>query len=196
MSYKKTGNKFPAVTASFVEQEITNQMKEILHNVHQENSSCIKIIHDKTSIGCNTIKRWHGGQNPPSCEHLIVLALHYPAVLKMILELSGHGYLVPHVQPSSKSEPGSSGEETGDIYSAENCTINLSLPPRIAHKLNQRQIWFLGQLQQEQKVKANHIVLQWRVSTRSAKTDIKKMILMQLVRYDGAKKGGKYILIR
>ncbi len=195
MSYKKMGNKFPAVTAAFVEEEITNQVKEILHKVHQDYSSCVKIIHDKTSIGCNTIKRWHAGQNPPSSEHLIILALHYPAVIKMILDLSGYGYLIPHVAPGSTTDTDaviSAPEAFPDVE--KNVTINVTIKSKTAN-LNERQVWFLEGLKTGQNITARDICRQWPDGLRTARRDISVLKELNLIRRAGGKKTGRYEII-
>ena len=87
-------------------------------------------------------------------------------------------------------------DEPSKIYSIKNYTINLSLPPRIAQRLNVRQLWFLSRLQENERVKAEDIAVQWDVSVASAKKDIGKMLHLKLIQFKGARKTGIYILIK
>lgn len=105
------------------------------------------------------------------------------------------------LSPSDASPPIREGDSPphaanpDKIYRSENCTINITIDPRIAQKLNQRQLWFLSRLQQNEKVKADDIVAQWGASIGSAKSDISEMIRLRLIRFYGAKKTGFYAVI-
>src|SRR5690348_14120845 len=97
MSYSKMGNILPIKTAALMDQEIATRVNLILREEYQDLSSGIKRISLKTGIAINTIKRWYEVCNPPSSGHLLILALHFPAVLKMILDLSEYVHLVEHI---------------------------------------------------------------------------------------------------
>jgi hypothetical protein len=109
--------------------------------------------------------------------------------------LVGHSNSSEEKQSSPKPNlPDAGIQNTADsgIYRAMYCTINLTLPLRIASELNQRQLWFLGLLQQGERRKADHIAATWQVSTRMAKYDVEALVKKGLIRFNGAKKNGWY----
>lgn len=94
-------------------------------------------------------------------------------------------------KPSLEPDPLETSQPS-KVYSIRNDTINLILPPRIAQRLNARQLWFLGQLQSRGKGKAEDITTQWGVSIASAKRDIGQLARLKLIRFEGARKTGQY----
>ncbi len=194
MSYKKMGNIFPVKTAANLEQEIAVRINQILREHHQDKSSVIKEICGETGIGCNTIRRWYEGRNPPSSGHLIILALHYPAVLKMFLELSGYGYLASHIL--SLPETGENDGYASDPFlnGVKNVTTNVTIKSEMAN-LNERQVWFLEGLKKGQNMTAHDICQQWPDGLRTARRDIAKLKEMKLVRFSGGRKAGRYEII-
>ena len=61
-----------------------------------------------------------------------------------------------------------------------------------ASQLNQRQLWFLGMLQQGYVIKAEHVTATWNVSLRTAKYDIATMAETGLIRFVGTRRTGSY----
>jgi hypothetical protein len=51
----------------------------------------------------------------------------------------------------------------------------------IAVQLNQRQLWFLGRLQQGEKMVASNIVETWRVHSKTARRDVKGLLEAKLI---------------
>jgi len=195
MPNTKMGNIFPAMTAAFVEQEITTRINKILREAHQDKSSCIKIINKKTDIKNTTIKRWYTGRNPPSSAHLMILALHYPAVLKMILDVSGYGYLIPHVAPDSMTDTDDAKNAPDPFPDVEkNVTLNVTIKSKAAN-LNERQVWFLENLKTGQNITARDICRQWPDGLRTARRDISVLKELNLIRRAGGKKTGRYEII-
>ena len=194
MSYKKMGNIFPVKTTTTLEQEIAVRINQILREHHEDQSSAIKKICGKTGIGCNTIRRWYEGRNPPSSGHLIILALHYPAVLKMILELSEYGYLASHILslPATGEKEGYASDPF--LNDGKNVTINVTIKSDVAN-LNERQVWFLEGLKKGQNVTAHDICQQWPDGLRTARRDIARLKEMKLIRFTGGRKAGRYEII-
>jgi len=189
------GNIFPAMTAAFVEQELTSRINKILREAHQDKFSCIKTINLKTDIKNTTIKRWYGGRNPPSSAHLIILALHYPEVMKMILDLCGYDDLIPHVAPGSTADMDvakTAPEAFPDVE--KNVTLNVTIKSKAAN-LNERQVWFLEGLKTGQNITAHDICRQWPDGLRTARRDISALKELNLIRRAGGKKTGRYEII-
>ncbi len=51
--------------------------------------------------------------------------------------------------------------------------IYVRVDAHIAVQLNQRQLWFLGQLQQGYKISSEELVNMWRVHSKTAGRDVK-----------------------
>ncbi len=188
MSHPQMGNILPNKTAASMDREIAARVNVILRREYQDMSSSLKEIGRATGIASHTIKRWYEGRNAPSAGHLIILALHFPAVLKMILDLSGYEYLACHVdQPGNVSVPQDAAENNGTL----NDTIN-SEPPN----LNERQLWFLEGLRAGQALTADDICRQWSAFLRTARRDIADLKDRGLIRFEGAKKTGYYEIIK
>lgn len=71
-------------------------------------------------------------------------------------------------------------------------TINVSVNLGLAGKLNQRQLWFLGELQNHKEVRAEDIATAWEVALRTAKRDVAGLSAAGMIRFVGARKTGWY----
>lgn len=196
MSFKNLAHKFPRQNASEIEFHITQNLKQILRAHYHDFPSALKWLCVRTGVRPRTARNWYEGCNPPSSGHLLVLARSYPAILKMILQLAARSDLAalctlekeePERTPAD-TEKGSVIGKDGAIF----CTINVTIGLSTASKLNQRQLWFLGMLQQGYVVKAEHIMSTWSVSLRTAKYDIAQLANDGIIRFSGTKKAGKY----
>lgn len=195
MTYSESDHIWSANMAADLEQKMLLQIVEIFIQEHENARALSKHVSKKTGLPPDTIKKWKNGRNPPRLGHFLLLLKHYPDVLKFLVELVAHsnGAEKEKTAPtSSLAEALPVGAADPEIYSAEYCTINLSLPLRIANELNQRQLWFLGLLQQGERRKAEHIASTWQVSHRMAMYDVETLIKQGLIRFRGAKKNGWY----
>lgn len=146
-------------------------------------------------IGANprAIRNWYEGRNAPNSVHLLLLAQSSPRVFAALLELIGRTDLLEGSQDGkiiSVDKPKMGAEEK--IYSAENCTIKISICAKLRCQLNHRQLWFYGLLQQGENIKAVDITAAWNVSLRTARTDIAFLIERKAVRFLGSNKKGHY----
>lgn len=196
MSYPKMDRLFPLENSRLTEVELALRIATALRDDFDDFSSSIKHIGQQTGANLRAIKNWIDARNAPSSIHLLALARISPSTLRIVLEQVGGSDLFDAFEllsPRPKSKKMTSKNIIPlTIYSAENCTINVSIAREVASKTNQRQLWFLGHLQQRRQLKARDIVVYWRVSTRTAKTDLARMIQMGLIRFVGAKKTGWY----
>lgn len=196
MSQKKMGHILPIENAAKIEQELMQEIANIFRQEYKDIYSAVKQISRKTNIPIETVKRWNKGRNPPSSGHLIILAHSYSAVLQMILKLAGRpdlaeACLLQGNAPTESAENDIRSDVT-ENDGAKNCTINVTISLNTAGKLNQRQLWFLGMLQQGHIVKAEHITSTWSVSLRTAKYDIAAMTEARLIKFVGSKGAGRY----
>ena len=87
--------------------------------------------------------------------------------------------------------------DTGDfleIYTDRFVGINVQVPLQLSGKMNERQLWFLGELQQHRTVRAQDICKVWGVTLRSAERDIAQLLATGIVVYRGSRKSGEYLI--
>lgn len=191
MSFVKGDHLLPAGTPGDFERRLAEEITRILHLEYEGIPSAVKRISLKTGIAVATIKKWYSGRNPPRMAHILMLAQYYPAVLVLLLKLSGHDYLCPYILPP---EQVSGARETAPTL-AEIAAINVPINVLISSwpkDLNERQIWFLSTLRRDMKIAAADIAKRWRVTEKTAKRDIAHLKAHGLIAYVGAKKTGRY----
>ena len=200
MSVTKMDQVFPIKPRVISDAEIAQIVADALRKDFGDSASSIKHIGRVTNANLRAIKNWYEARNAPSSGHLLLLARSSSSILEFLLkQIGGDQLLDAFMLFSSKQNPTQNlakTDEPSKIYSIKNYTINLSLPPRIAQRLNVRQLWFLSRLQENERVKAEDIAVQWDVSVASAKKDIGKMLHLKLIQFKGARKTGIYILIK
>lgn len=183
-------------------EEITDQMvaalvANALRVEHADTSAAIKRIGKLTGANLHSISKWYQGHNAPKSAHLLMLAKIYPSVLRRMLEIIGRYDAwelctendIPEKMESTFYEP-----SKRDVYSNRFVTINVVVDARVASQFNQRQLWFLGQLQRGSKVKAEDIVLTWHVILMTARRDIAGLMESGMIVFVGARKNGYYVL--
>lgn len=199
MSFKNLAYKFPRQNATEIEFQITQNLKQILRIHYQDFPSALKWLCARTGVRPRTARNWYEGCNPPSSGHLLVLARSYPAVLKMILQLAGRSDIASLCVPEKdEHDPAPTDTEKDPRTGKEGaifCTINVTISLNIASHLNQRQLWFLGMIQQGYHVKAEHIIKTWDISIRTAKYDISSLVNLGLIRFTGTKGKGHYQVV-
>ena len=193
MSFAKNDQILPPIVT---DKELAILVQKILRHEYKNRSAAVKRIGKKTGIELRAIRDWYEGRKPPKSIHLLLLATHYQEVLLLVMKLIGRTDLWVAYQQyinSLNTDPGEPKNPLSEtIYSARSCTINVTLNIESAGKLNQRQLWFLGLLQQGHKIKAADIMAVWKVSFRAAKYDVAGLADLELVRFVGARKTGYY----
>jgi hypothetical protein len=197
MSYAKKDRPFPIKPKAITDAELAKIVAAALRQDFGKSTSAVKRIGQTTSANLRAIRNWYEAKNCPSSGHLLLLARSSPSILKFVLQQIGGTDLWEMFElRQSTDEPRRSAAQgqSSKIYGEKYFTINVSLPPTAAGKLNQRQLWFLGQLQQKRPVKTGDIAAQWHTTTRTAKADVAKLVGMRLIRFEGARKTGRYAL--
>ncbi len=191
MSFVKGDHLLPAVQPVDFERKLAEEITRILHVEYEGVPSAVKRISLKTGIAVATIKKWYSGRNPPRMAHILMLAQCYPAVLVLLLKLSGHDYLSPYVLSPEQMSGSLETVPTLAEIAAVNVPINV-LINSWPKDLNQRQVWFLTTLRREVKIMAADIARRWHVTEKTAKRDIAHLKAHGLIAYVGARKTGKY----
>jgi DNA-binding transcriptional regulator YiaG len=196
MSFTEKDHKQSVQNTHNFDRYMAQQIASALRQDYGDKYSSVKEIARRTNASVSTVKKWYEGRNPPNSKHLIILAQHSRSVLVALLDMIGSHIIQPVNQHElSVKNPviwGETEEVPHGIYTAKSCGINLNGLTAITHKLNKRQLWFLGELRKNNRVKAGDITSTWLVSVRSAETDVAKLIKLGFIRYIGSRKKGWY----
>ena len=197
MSPKETGNKLTGETREKLERKIARLVAAALREDYGDERHAIKRISRDIPIdSLNTIKAWYEGRNAPNSAHLIMLARHSPSVMAVLMDMLGNRDVWERYQHelSSSANAGKSAKNVSleKVYTEKSFGINVRIDFAVGSKLNARQLWFLGLLQQGHALKAEHIAVTWRVTARAGETDIAGLVKAKLVRFVGARKTGRY----
>lgn len=180
-------------------KSIAIMVANALREAHQNDSSTVKQIGRKTGINLHAISKWMNARCAPDSVHLITLVQCYPAVFEGIIKMAGYDISVTgeisHPCQFCKSASQEENDSKESTYRVKYVPINVMLPIDVASKLNARQLWFLSKLQHEQMSKTSAIETQWDVSLKTAKRDIQQLMSLKLIRYEGARKTGYYVLV-
>lgn len=198
MSYVKNDQVFPAEIPVGSTHKIANAISTALRQDYGELTSAVKRIGRITGVHPRAIRNWYEGRNVPNSVHLLMLAQHSPNVLRVLLQLIGHGYMAEFISwefsPVNRPSKAILISNGANIYGERLFTINVTLAPQTAAKLNQRQLWFLGLIQRGHEVRPADVSEVWKVTLRTAKSDLAGLKRLGLVRFVGARKNGLYVL--
>ena len=196
MSVSKKDQVFPSGSATSNEQFVATLIAKALREDYGALGSAVKRIGRRIGANPRAIRNWYEGRNAPNSVHLLLLAQSSPRVFAALLELIGRSDLL-EANGDGKTVPRKS-TETGaadKIYGEENFTINLSINSKLRCKLNHRQLWFFGLLQQGENIKAGDIAEAWEVSLRTARSDIAFLVQHKAVKFSGANRRGHYQIV-
>lgn len=197
MSVSKKDQVFPGGSATSNEQFVAALIAKALREDYGALGSAVKRIGRRIGANPRAIRNWYEGRNAPNSLHLLLLAQSSPRVFAALLELIGRSDLL-EANSDGKTVPRKSTETGAEnkIYSEENFTINLCINSKLRCKMNHRQLWFLGLLQQGENIKAGDIAAEWEVSLRTARSDIAFLVQYKTVKFSGANRSGKYQIVR
>ena len=131
---------------------IAKSVADALCREHADIHSAMKQIERITGINALTASNWYKGRYAPKSSYLLMLAAHYPEILHVLCTLVGMEALwqqalslglvdTMHARLNKKWKR---TVVIGDKF----VPIHVRVDARIAIQLNQRQLWFLGHLQQ------------------------------------------------
>lgn len=188
MSYAPMGKTLPNPITDY---QVALLVAKILRSEHLKSDAVVKRIARATGVHVETVKKWYNGQHAPSAAHLVILMRTYPSIYQTVMGLAE---LIPS-DPGPCGGPSlSSNRIKSEIYTDNFVGINVLVPLALKGKLNERQLWFMGQLQQKIPVRGNDIVRVWGVSTRTAERDVAYLVAMNTVNHRGSRKTGRYLI--
>ena len=194
MSQKKYDLIWSCKNADCLEQKIGEKVAEILRQKYAGKASPIKHISSEIDISPDTVRKWYSGRKPPYLAHFLILAQKYPAILRMFLEATGHDYLILHVRPQGQGAEMTVQTPKKEPAADQNVPINVPINSW-PEGLNERQVWFLTELSRNTGVAAEDIARHKSVTGKTAKRDIADLKMRELIRFEGARKTGVYVLL-
>jgi hypothetical protein len=190
MSQTKKDRSFPLKPQAISDEELAKIVAAALRDDFGKSASAVKQIGRLTGANLRAIKNWFHAKNAPSAGHLMLLAKSSPSLLKFVLlQIGGHD-LWDAFQLLSPREKSEKTEISSSIYRDKNVPINLSKV-----RMNERQRWFLVNLQIKKTLNAEDIANHFGVADRTAKRDIEGLTEKGAIEFKGSKKTGTYQLI-
>ncbi len=174
----------PKITDEIISKRVSEALRQEHENVH----AAVKQIERITGISAQTARHWYDGIYAPKSRHLLMLAVYYPQVLYAVCEMMSTDSVIqtgidPHAAKAMQShleEQWNSWRKptpTGD----RSVTIRVRVDRHHAGQMNQRQLWFLGELQQGHEMHISDLMSVWRVHERTAKRDIAGLLQSNLI---------------
>lgn len=177
---------------------VAEMISEALRAEHKQDSSSVKQIRAKTEISRHTISKWYQAVNAPKSAHLLELASIYPEVLKGVLFMIGRQdlwrYSVLKGIPRKMGKKGDMKMDQSSLYSDSFVHMDVIVNRELAIQMNERQLWFVSELQNGRRIRANDITKVWDKTLRTARRDILEIIERGIIEYCGANKNGHYRL--
>lgn len=188
-------NLLPEITDGLIAKCVSN----VLRNEHSDIYSALKHIERVTGINALTASNWYKGRYAPKASHLLRLAAHYPEVLHALLILMDFEQLwhqavaigVIKMMRSKLDNKLKRRSLRGDKF----VPIQVCVPESVIVQLNERQLWFLGHLQQGNFMIASDIVRMWHVNIKTARRDIRRLLDEKLIAVTKTRRINRYSLI-
>ncbi|HEY0123228.1 MAG TPA: hypothetical protein VGC14_15995 [Rhizobium sp.] len=164
------------------------------------------LIADWTGAADRTAENWMNGVSGPSGAYLIYLMRRSDEVLKTVLALAQRQEILTafYEQEETKEQKRQRSTATPvhqDRLLQRPAAVPLHVPdgpggvPDLHAGMGTRQKWFVGQLELNRNVRAEHIANAFDVSVKTGKRDIALLKEQRIVTYAGSTRRGRYILV-
>lgn len=181
----------------FTKNRVAIVVSKALRKSHRRDSSAVKEISRKTGVNSLTVSNWYRSVNAPNAEHLVSLMMIYPEVFLAVMGLVNetNNILIERevggkiTSMSSREMRLGNGKDSGDM----NVTLKTDQHEMCGENFNNRQRWFLIMLSSGTNPNSAKISEHWRVSRRTAKRDIAKMVKRKIIVFRGARNSGRYV---
>ncbi|MDX2094443.1 MAG: hypothetical protein SFW64_00645 [Alphaproteobacteria bacterium] len=167
---------------------IAKRVSDALRHEHADIHSVIKQIERITGINALTASNWYKGRYAPKARHLLMLASYYPQVLYAVCEMMAaapvwqdeiDAQVVKAMQ--QHLEQRWHGWKKSPPIGDRSVTIRVHVDRHYAGQMNQRQLWFLGQLQQGHAIHIEDLMAVWGIHERTAKRDVSGLLTAGLI---------------
>ena len=202
----KKGKKLPAWKGALAgRQAYADVMADLLKKEHGDSHRAVKLLMRQTDASERTIKHWLAAQHGPDTVFFLRLVATSPVIRAFVL-----GVIESPVMARQSSRPMrwdvapltpfTAAANTMRQHPVGNDPINdpdddpISGP--LTEGLNERQRWFLDRVGKEARAKAWDIMAHWQVSPKTARRDIRGLQSAGLLRFEGARRNGRYRLVQ
>jgi hypothetical protein len=152
---------------------------------HVDMSAPLRHIARNTGISYSTIGKWYKYEYVPKSNHLLIVASLYPQVLQMLLEHMGFGSLWQEAKHMGTAEIMRTRlhEKWNKLPMKRDKFVHIyvQVDAHTAVQLNQRQLWFLGQMQQGYIMHSGNLVDTWRIHAKTARRDLMGLVKAGLI---------------
>ena len=202
----KKGKKLPAWKGALAgRQAYADVMADLLKKEHGDSHRAVKLLMRQTDASERTIKHWLAAQHGPDTVFFLRLVATSPVIRAFVL-----GVIESPVMARQSSRPMrwdvapltpfTAAANTMRQHPVGNDPINdpdddpISGP--MTEGLNERQRWFLDRVGKEARAKAWDIMAHGQVSPKTARRDIRGLQSAGLLRFEGARRNGRYRLVQ
>ena len=137
---------------------------------------------------------WYHAVNMPNTASFIYLCSLHHEVTHLFLKLSNQEAVwEAYIETTKNSKKKNKNHPLAEIQAFyTDIFVGINLEHNI--ELNQRQLWVVKQLQSDFIVTISHITRYWKISKRTAERDLSVLVKSNIIRYEGAKRLGRYYL--
>lgn len=198
----KKGRRLPAWNGALKgRQAYADVIADLLKREHEDSHRAVKSLMRQTDASERTIKHWLAAQHGPDTVYFLRLVATSPVIRAFVLGLIESPVIARQtVRPIASLPPDMVDGASMRAHPAINDPINDPNDdpingPKTAG-LNERQCWFLDRVGEGARCRATDIMVQWQVSPKTARRDIRGLREAGLLRFDGARRNGCYHLVR
>lgn len=219
--FPKTGNKFPRGRGPFrprspFAQLVASALRSSLDDSHR----AVKTVMVWTGAKERTVKHWLSGTHGPHGDYLLVLLGKSDAVVdaliatlppdrltELVVRLIRRGGGDHHLPSSTLAQfsealapttmrptmPASLRNPNSDPNDPDHGPKSDPDSLDVYSELNDRQLWFLRQLDSGRQIRASDIRQQHNVSEKTARRDIAGLHRRNIIKYVGSRRRGQYV---
>jgi hypothetical protein len=202
----KKGSKLPMWPGFLGDREVLAfTVADLLKKEHGDSHRAIKELMRQTGASERTVKHWLSGQHAPEAMFFLRLVVSSPVLRAFVLGI---------IEGPASEQPSPANDRiirtaTKDAYATGEtaiatlaATTRRNDPNRVPESdpkdgpepqsFNQRQQWFLEQINAGERFSAKEIVQTWHVSLKTARRDISALLRSKLLEYIGSRRKGRY----
>lgn len=187
----KKGRKLPAWEGALANrQAYAEVIANLLRKEHGDTHRAVKQLMRLTDASERSAKHWMAAQHGPDTVFFLRLVATSPVIRAFVLGII-------ESQQSALADagvvpPGRYWPNSDPISDPESGPAN----DPITGGLNERQRWILDRVARGLPTKARDVAAHWQVSMKSARRDLAGLCACKLLRFVGARKNGRYHLVR
>ncbi len=200
----KKGRKLPKWEGVLAGRQVyAETIAQLLEREHGGTHRAVKQVMTLTGASERTVKHWLSGQHGPETVFFLRLLTSSPVIRAFVIGLIESSQGASHDRQGADQQTARRSSKSPDTQSIrqdrrQNDRINDPktdpINDPITAEINERQRWFLYRVAAGHRCRAADIRGHWKVSTKTARRDIAGLCAMDLVRFTGARRNGRYRL--